>query len=176
MKTLVKQDPETIIKLLHDDGTFPNNPTLPLIIYKNALDLPQENAAAAIEELFTKNQWGNNWRNGIYTYHHYHSTAHEVLGIYQGQAKVELGGPNGITVTASKGDVIIIPAGVAHKNLGASSDFACVGAYPPSQSFDMNYGKAGERPEAEQNIEQVPSPVTDPVYGDKGAIIAHWKQ
>ncbi|WP_250123845.1 cupin domain-containing protein [Chroococcidiopsis sp. CCMEE 29] len=63
--------------------------------------------------------------------HHYHSTAHEVLGISRGKAAVRLGGDaRGQTFEVRAGDVIIIPAGVAHKNLDSSSDFLVVGAYP----------------------------------------------
>ena len=164
-----------ITKLLLDDGTFPNNDKLPLLVYKNAIPIPDQNPAAAIERIFRENRWGGSWRNGIYSYHHYHSTAHEVLGIYGGKVRVQLGGPKGIIIEGKSGDVIIIPAGVAHKNLGSSSDFRCVGAYPPGQSWDMNYGKHGERPKADQNILKVPLPKTDPVYGDKGALITEWK-
>ena len=72
------------------------------------------------------------------------------------------------------GDVIIIPAGVAHKNLGSSGDFRCVGAYPPGQDWDMNYGKAGERPAADENIANVPLPVADPVFGFEGPLMKNW--
>lgn len=167
---------EAKVHLLGDDDTFPNNESLPLIIYPQALNLPKGKAASVAESVFQANGWGNSWRNGIYSYHHYHSTAHEVLGIYRGEVTVELGGPNvGIEVEAIAGDVIIIPAGVVHKNLGASSDFACVGAYPPQQNFDMNYGKESERPQADRNIRQVPLPAIDPVYGETGGLINIWK-
>jgi uncharacterized protein YjlB len=104
--------------VLKDDGTFPNNEKLPAIIYTNAVDLPDEDPALTLEQIFEANQWRNAWRNGIYDYHHYHSTAHEVLGIYQGNVKLQLGGPGGISRDLKKGDVVIIPAGVAHKNMG----------------------------------------------------------
>nr|WKN39729.1 cupin domain-containing protein [Tunicatimonas sp. TK19036] len=162
--------------LLQDDGTFPNNQKLPLIIYSQVLDLSEGDAASIMESVLQANGWGNSWRNGIYTYHHYHSTAHEFIGIYRGKVKVELGGPDvGIEVEAKAGDVIVIPAGVVHKNLGASADFACIGAYPPGQNFDMNYGKESERPQADENIKQVPLPNTDPVYGNRGMLLKLWK-
>jgi uncharacterized protein YjlB len=172
---MINQFPEIISELLTDDGTFPNNGKLPLVVYKNAIAIPAENPAGAVERIFLENGWGGSWRNGIYPYHHYHSTAHEVLGVYGGNATVQLGGPNGLVVDAGPGDVIIIPAGVAHKNLGSSSDFRCVGAYPPGQSWDMNYGRPGERPKADQNIAKVPLPETDPVYGSTGPLMKIWK-
>jgi len=172
--SMVNQSPDIISELLTDDGIFPNNGKLPLMVYKNAIPIPTENSAAAVENAFHKNGWGSTWRNGIYAFHHYHSTAHEVLGIYSGSVTVQLGGPNGIVIDARKGDVIIIPAGVAHKNLGSTADFGCVGAYPPDQSWDMNYGKPAERPKADQNISKVPLPTTDPVYGENGPLMKNW--
>ena len=171
---MLNQAPEIISELLTDDGTFPNNAKLPLLVYKNAIAIPGQNPASAVERVFRENGWGGTWRNGIYPYHHYHSTAHEVLCIYGGSVAVQLGGPRGLTIEGHVGDVIIIPAGVAHKNLGSSSDFRCVGAYPPGQTWDMNFGKSGERPKADQNIANVPLPDTDPVYGKEGPLVKSW--
>ena len=165
--------PKVIAHVLKDDGIFPNN-KLALLIYKNAIDAPGHDLAGAIEQIFMDNGWGGMWRNGIYTYQHYHSTAHEVLGIYRGNVKAQLGGPEGVIVEASAGDVIIIPAGVAHKNLGSSADFRCIAAYPPGQTWDMNYGKPGERPATDRNIANVALPRTDPVYGPDGPLIKNW--
>jgi len=171
---MINQYADIISELIGDDGTFPNNGKLPLMVYKNVIAIPDINPAGAIEEIFRDNGWGGSWRNGIYHFHHYHSTAHEVLGIYGGNVTVQLGGPNGLTLNGSVGDVIIIPAGVAHKNLGSSPDFRCVGAYPPGQSWDMNYGKTGERPRTDQNIKNVPLPESDPVYGIDGPLVKNW--
>jgi len=109
--------------LIKDDGIFPNNKKLPLLIYKSALVFDTGNAADYTEKIFNKNLWTNSWRNGIYDYHHYHSNTHEVLGIYSGKAKVQLGGLRGITVEIEKGDVVVIPAGVSHKCIKADEDF-----------------------------------------------------
>ncbi len=171
---MTNQFPDIISELLTDDGTFPNNGKLPLIVYKQAVAIPDANPAGAVERIFHDNGWGGSWRNGIYPYHHYHSTAHEVLGVYGGNATVQLGGPNGLVFDVGPGDVIIIPAGVAHKNLGSSADFRCVGAYPPGQTWDMNYGREGERPKADQNITKVPLPDTDPVFGSDGPLMKGW--
>ncbi len=168
------QNPEAIRYLLKDDGSIPNNKKLPLLVYQNALKLPAQNLAGVIEDIFRANQWGASWRNGVYSFHHYHSTAHEVLAVYQGKAKVQFGGENGVIISVGPGDVVIISAGVGHKNLGSSRDFRVVGAYPPGQRCDMNYGKPGERPQADENIARVPLPPTDPVYGSNGPLIDHW--
>ena len=166
--------PQVVRHLLEDDGTFPNNDALPMLSYPGAVLLPGVNPAAAFEELFHANGWGNAWRNGVYSFHHYHSTAHEVLGVYSGTARLQLGGESGILLEVGPGDVLILPAGVAHKNLGASDDFRVVGAYPHGQRPDTNQGRAGERPRVDQNIAALPLPETDPVYGEGGPLMKHW--
>lgn len=153
--------------LFKDDGKIPNN-KLPLLLYKQATKERGEEAAVWFEEKFAKNNWKNSWRNGIFDYHHYHSNTHEVLGIYSGTALLKLGGERGKELRVSAGDVIVIPAGVAHKNL-ESEDFGVVGAYPEGKEHDMNTGQEKERPQADQNIAAVPLPDADPVHGpDKG--------
>jgi uncharacterized protein YjlB len=173
LRGMVRSGP-VITRLLKDDGTFPNNSKLPLLVYRGILVLPQSNPAAVVEKLFERNGWHGCWRNGIYGFHHYHSSAHEVLGVYGGCAQVQMGGNHGASLTVACGDVIIIPAGVAHKNLESDSEFRVVGAYPRGQGPDMCYGKAGERPRAEKNISKVTLPKMDPVYGADGLLAKHW--
>jgi len=64
---------------------------------------------------------------------------------------------------------------VAHKNIKASDDFSCAGGYPGGKDFDINYGKADEHPKVDENIEQVPMPDTDPVFGKGGMLFEYWK-
>jgi len=169
----INASPKIIPHLLKDDGIFPNS-MLPLLVYKNVLVLPADHQPQIIEKIFEANNWKNTWRNGIYNYHHYHSTTHEVLGVYSGRCRVLIGGEDGIQFIIEKGDVIIIPAGVAHKNIGGNEDFKCAGAYPDGKDFDMNYGKSGERPQTDHNIGRVPLPATDPVYGKQGPLFMQW--
>jgi uncharacterized protein YjlB len=160
--------------ILDDDGTFPNS-HLPVLFYKGVLDLPALFPASYIENFFKSNHWSNSWKSGVFTFHHYHSITHEVLGVYKGETTLQLGGENGIKLKVEKGDVLIIPAGVAHKNLGEEDDIACVGAYPEGKSYDMNYGRTGERPQADENINKVPLPERDPVLGMKGGTGRYWR-
>jgi len=169
--------------ILTDDGLFPNNSWLPLLLYRDVLvgegsrrngQMVSSLTASEIEELFHRNHWINSWRNGIYSQHHYHSTAHEVLGVYSGSAKVQLGGAQGFTCELGPGDVVVIPAGVAHKCLHRTSHFAVVGAYPVGQMWDMCYGRKGERPGTDRNIERVPDPQSDPVFGAEGPLVDLW--
>lgn len=170
---VVTGSPRVLSCQLKDDGGIPNSP-LPLIIYHQAFRLLERDPAAVIERVFAANHWANSWRNGIYSYHHYHSNAHEVLGVFSGWASVRFGGERGATERLEAGDVVIIPAGVAHKNLGASSDFGVVGAYPGGQEPDMCYGRPGERPQADANLRQVAAPACDPIYGPDGHLFDYW--
>lgn len=157
-----------------DDGAIPNNPALPFLVYPGALNLAADDPAATCEAVFAANDWGGSWRNGIYPFPHYHSTAHEVLGVCRGEAKVRFGGAAGIELTVCAGDVVVIPAGVGHQNLGASPDLLVVGAYPRGQRFDLCRGRPEERPQALENIARVPLPAADPVYGADGPLVEHW--
>jgi uncharacterized protein YjlB len=172
------QPPRVELLRLADDGTYPNNARLPVLLYKGALRLPASSnaAAAAFEQVFGENGWSDGWRNGIYDFHHYHSTAHEVLGCYGGSARAQLGGPSGPQVQIERGDVLVLPAGVSHKKLESSADFRVVGAYAGGRSYDTNKGKTGERPRADANIASVPLPEADPLYGAAGPLKEHWQK
>jgi uncharacterized protein YjlB len=167
-------NPETIrigTRMIPDDGRFPGNPTLPLVIYRHALPTtPFED----FEDLFRDNGWSGTWRNGIFPYHHYHSTAHEVLGMSKGFARVQFGGRNGIELLIETGDAVVIPAGVAHKNLEHSDDYLVIGAYPSGEIWDVHTGIEGERPRSDENITQVELPTSDPVFGARGPLWELW--
>ena len=156
------------------DGEIPNN-VLPLLVYPGVVDVSGADPAAAFERVFAGNGWGGSWRNGIFPYPHYHSTAHEVLGIARGEAKVRFGGAGGAVLTVGPGDVVVIPAGVGHQNLGSSPDLLVVGAYPRGSDVDLRRGGAAERAEVERNIADVPLPAADPVHGTEGPLLRHWR-
>ena len=160
-------------QIIRENGKFPNNPRLPVIIYKNAFASSTADLADQLEKIFKKNHWTGAWRDGIYEYPHYHSTAHEVLGVSQGYVVVELGGPNALRYRLNKGDVVVLPAGVTHKNVECSNDFEVVGAYPKGQEYDLLTGKPGEKEMAEKNIQNVPMPDADPV---RGGIMKEWTE
>ena len=159
---------------LADDGTFPNS-RLPLLLYPAVLDPADPDPATAFEQRFQANGWPGAWRNGVFGFHHYHSTAHEALGIFRGRARVQFGGASGPVLDASAGDLLVIPACVAHKNMGASTDFMVVGAYPEGQPWDMNDGRPGERPRTDENIHRTALPPADPILGTGGPLMQLWK-
>lgn len=173
---------ETVQIRLQDDERFPNNKTHPVLVYRQIFSKHKDNlhhsssegAAVAMERVFRQNNWEPAWRNGIYDYHHYHSTAHEALGVYCGSAVIKVGGEEGSALEISTGDVVIIPAGVAHIRLSSRENLGIVGAYPIGQHPDLLTGKDNERPEADKNIADVPEPSSDPVYGESGKLGDIW--
>lgn len=158
--------------LLSDTGAFPNS-RLPALIYEAALP-PGADLADRFDALFEQHGWTGSWRNGLYRQHHYHSTAHEVLGVYRGSVTVRLGGPAGPLIALRAGDIAVIPAGVAHKNESQSDDFAVLGAYPTGTGPDMQYGKPGERPQTDRTIAALALPPQDPLSGPRGALPKLW--
>jgi uncharacterized protein YjlB len=158
----------------NDDGVFPNS-VLPLLVYRQALLADGQDPASLFEERFAGNDWCNSWRNGVYPFAHYHSTTHEILGVYCGAAMLRLGGEHGRNLDVQSGDVIVIPAGVAHQKIDASSDFAVVGAYPDGRDWDLMRGLPGERPKADRKIATLPIPENDPIYGGDGPLRQIWK-
>ena len=169
-------NPHVLTIGLEENKFFPNS-QLPALVYKEVLLLPnQKNVAAAIvQKIFLRHKWTNSWKNGIYDFHHYHSNTHECLGIAAGKVKVILGGPGGRRLEFKKGDVIIIPAGVGHKCVEASSDFICIGAYPQGKNYDINHGKKEELALALKNIKKLGIPKTDPLFGKEGFLKSFWK-
>ena len=157
-----------------DDGAIPNN-ALPLLLYRQAFAADTKDLASVIEQRFADNDWTNSWQAGVYPFPHYHSTSHEVLGVFSSSATLRLGGSQGKTVEVHPGDVIVIPAGVGHQNVGSSADFGVVGAYPGGRSWDLLRGLPGERPQADRNIAAVMLPDNDPIYGPNGPLKRIWK-
>ncbi|KAA1469258.1 hypothetical protein DENSPDRAFT_816071 [Dentipellis sp. KUC8613] len=143
------------------------NSRYPLIFYPSAF--PENATANDIAEHFEQNGWIKQWSYGMYRASHYHSTTHEALGVYSGCAQLRFGVADSepdvqqqraLVLNVRPGDVIVVPAGVAHRTLAEIGEFLMVGAYPVgARQWDMNYG--GEDKVIEDSI-----PPSDPVLGD----------
>jgi uncharacterized protein YjlB len=148
----------------------PNNLRLPVLVYKRA---GRAAAASSFEALFADNGWTGVWRNGVFGYQHYHSGAHEILGIGQGAATLLIGGPGGRALQVSCGDCLLLPAGTGHQNLKSSPDFEVVGAYPHGQQADIQI--TAPTPDILTKISRLPVPDTDPVLGASDGLVRRWK-
>ncbi|UVI30078.1 cupin domain-containing protein [Paenibacillus spongiae] len=160
------------IYYFEDDGVMPNNRHLPVILYLGAM----KEDTAQTERRFNRNNWRNSWTNGVFDFHHYHSNAHEVLGVTRGSAALQLGGVQGTEVSVQAGDVVVLPAGTAHKKLSASADFQVVGAYPDGMNYNLRKEAPEDRLKSLDEIPHVPLPEMDPVYGPIGPLMKYWRK
>ncbi|MBO2944612.1 cupin domain-containing protein [Paenibacillus sp. F411] len=155
---------------VHDDGEVPNHPELPVMVYKGVF----QDGALSMEAAFKRHGWSGSWSGGIYEEHHYHSNTHEVLGVKAGSATVLVGGDAGQRLELLEGDVLVIPAGVAHKKLESSFDFEVTGAYPNGASPNLRKRDPAQRAQSISEIQNVPIPDQDPVFGEEGPLLHKW--
>jgi uncharacterized protein YjlB len=116
------------------------------------------------------------WQYTMYRESHFHSTTHELLAVLCGRARIRFGGednPARIDPVVEAGDVMIVPAGVAHRLLEDQSGgaFKMLGCYPPGREWDMCSGDDGEEDKV-ANIAQLPWFQTDPLYGADGPAVS----
>jgi uncharacterized protein YjlB len=149
---------------------IPNNPRFPVLIYHGV----EVAGADAVRELFAQHGWGGSWVDGVFGFHHFHSTSHEALAVVAGQATLELGGPQGEAFEVSAGDVLVLPAGTGHRRASADAGFTVVGAYPRGQeNYDLLRGDdSAELEAARERIAALGPPLNDPVGGEG---IAGWR-
>ncbi len=155
---------------LSRNGWIPNNDRLPVLLYRHAFS--GDGMAEEMEGTFRKNLWPAQWRNGVYTFHHYHSTAHEVLGFAAGSAQLILGGEGGHDVTAEAGDVLVLPTGTGHFLAHAAPGLLVIGAYPVGQQWDIC--RSAPDAAATERMRHLPFPASDPLTGKGGELVQAW--
>ena len=143
------------------------NSKLPVLMFRGALAPTAMAKARRFREAFRRNGWAGVWTDTIYDYTHFHSNAHEVLGIAEGKVTIILGGVEGRRFRLKAGDMLAIPAGVGHRRVGEDAGLKVIGAYPPGQSH-FNMKRKGRA------VPRVPIPDTDPLYGRGGPLTRCW--
>jgi uncharacterized protein YjlB len=144
------------------------NSNLPVLLYRGVLAANAAGKAKRFRERFQENGWSGLWTDTVYDYMHFHSNAHEVLGIAEGRVSIRLGGESGPLFRLKAGDMLVLPAGVGHRRVGDDDGLKVVGAYPRGQShYDMK--RKGRR------VPKVALPASDPFYGDEGPLIRAWQ-
>lgn len=160
---------------LQKNAKYPGSP-YPVLLYRSVFKLSGFFTCIKIRRHLKRNGWSNFWKDGIFVYNHYHSNTHELLALVKGGTRLQLGGDQGVTVPVKAGDAILVPAGVAHKNLDNEYAVTCIGAYPGGADFDICYGHADERPLTDVNVSNVLIPVRDPVFGKVGELHYYWAE
>ena len=123
-------DPDFLFETFHLKMPGWSNARLPVLLYRGAIIRlnTDDDLASRFEARFQEHGWPPQWRDGVYTFHHYHSNAHEVLGFAAGAARLRLGGPEGIDVDVKAGDAVLLPAGTGHFQISADAAVLVVGA------------------------------------------------
>lgn len=162
---------------LQENGAIPNNPHFPVLVYRKVFDAHTANKHKQFQHCFEQSGWKGIWKNGLYDYHHFHSSSHEALGIANGAVEVELGGEGGKTLTLEAGDLIVLPAGTGHKRVNASDNLVVIGAYPAGQEhYDICRHKKDSSENIAATIAAVPLPQSDPIYGVTGPLLKQWRK
>jgi uncharacterized protein YjlB len=145
---------------------IPNHPRFAVLLYRGT----GLRDAGAAREGFAANGWTGAWVDGVFDFHHFHSTSHEVLAVVAGGATLELGGPQGRAFEVAAGDVVVLPAGTGHRRAAADGAFTVVGAYPEGQE---DYDLLREADDAaRERIAKLDAPPSDPVGGEG---VATWR-
>ena len=145
---------------------IPNHPSFPVLVYHGVEAVRV--GVEACRALFAEHGWRGSRVDGVFDFHHFHSTSHEVLGVVAGAATLELGGPQGRAFEVARGDVLVLPAGTGHRRASADAKFTVVGAYPAGQEdYDLLRGDDPEEVErARERIAALAAPPEDPVGGE----------
>jgi uncharacterized protein YjlB len=157
---------------LSPHGWVPNNARLPVIVYRRAFAPGAQDLAQAFTERFEANGWPVQWLDGVFDYHHFHSTAHEVLGVFAGTAELILGGPGGRVLRVHVGDALLLPAGTGHCLLSLAGGFRVAGGYPRGQQWDIR--RDALTPPELHAMQALAFPASDPLHGTRGPLIEHW--
>src|SRR4051812_27559200 len=95
-------------KLYFAKGSDVPNNTLPALLFRGILAPSAAGKGQRFRQAFKKNRWTGLWTDTIYDYTHFHSNAHEVLGIAEGKVTVRLGGEDGRLFRLKAGDMLVL--------------------------------------------------------------------
>jgi uncharacterized protein YjlB len=168
------RNPHVTLFNFDDNGRVPNS-SMPVLKYKYAFSAGHI-TRQLLEKLVQGHDWYVDWveKDAVYRYTHYH-TVHEVLVIMNGDAEIQIGGTNGEKIKVTDGDILAIPAGVAHKRLSGGKNFSVAGLYMMGQTWDLLRQTPRNYREACLKLSEVMLPDTDPFYGENGPLTLHWK-
>ncbi|TVY14834.1 hypothetical protein LARI1_G007602, partial [Lachnellula arida] len=120
---------------LQPTSFVPNN-RLPVLIYRNVLPQPHNEQSA--QEMLEKNHWTKK-ANSLFGFLLRLTKLQGNVGstVFQGHPTLLIGrGPHdndeerSVSTELEPGDVIILPAGVAHCSIDGDSDYRSIGLYP----------------------------------------------
>lgn len=172
----------------------PNN-VLPVLVYRDVLPRPHNEVTTS--EALEKYGWEKRGTFGTINIKHFHPNTHECYGVFQGSSELVFGAGGaddpaaGVTCRVYPGDVIVVPAGVAHASVPTVGKpkvkwdldedelhYKYIGVYPrDGPIWKVEYGKE-EVPQNDPLIEEialVDIPADDPISGPDGPLCQIWR-
>ncbi|ORY61369.1 uncharacterized protein BCR38DRAFT_439984 [Pseudomassariella vexata] len=172
----------------------PNN-RLPVLVYRGVLPTPLDEGTAS--EALQLNGWVKKGTWGTITVKHFHPNTHECYGIFQGASELVFGeggadeSGKGIRCHVRAGDVVVVPAGVAHASVATEEEggtqnesgdghkpYKYIGVYPegaPHWRSELgNRMLSSEDEDLTNEVASVAAPSADPVYGPHGPLMDIW--
>ncbi|WQF88074.1 Putative uncharacterized protein YjlB [Colletotrichum destructivum] len=168
----------------------PNN-FLPVLVYRGVL--PEPHNEETTSTYLQRYGWVKKGTWGTITTKHFHPNTHECYGIFQGDSELVFGEGGGDTSgTGARcfvraGDVVVVPAGVAHasvtqeRKLEEGGDggerYRYIGVYPEgAPKWRNEYGKKPlvDNRELAEEVSYVPVPDKDPISGLGGPLVQIW--
>ncbi|SDC00024.1 cupin domain-containing protein [Niabella drilacis] len=157
-----------------EDPQIPSSP-LPLLVYRGFFDKEYDACEDWLIKKFRSNKWFPSPALGAFNFTHYYINTHIVLGVCAGEAQWQLGGTLGIITVLEKGDVMVIPAGVALRHLGSGTDLNLAGACSVNVSPELQRRQSGNRVHANRSIANIPTPDNDPILGPGAGLLTIWQ-
>ncbi|KAH7048363.1 hypothetical protein B0J12DRAFT_755322 [Macrophomina phaseolina] len=180
MASLTIREPETYS--VRRNAHCPNS-SFPVLVYRNVLPTPVDEESTS--EFLQHNKWEKKGTWGAIMTKHFHPNTHECYGIFRGTSTLVFGeggldAPGtGVRCTVSAGDVVVVPAGVAHASATSADDYKYIGVYPQgSPKWRNEWGKRAVEDDDPllSEIAAVPVPACDPVYGAGGPAVRIWRE
>src|SRR4051812_50169718 len=107
---------------------IPNHPSFPVLVYRGVPRVRE--GADACRALFAEHGWRGAWVDGVFDYHHFHSTSHEVLGVIGGGAARGHRGPQGGGIEGGGGGAGGPPPRARHPRAAGRGGVAVGGGGP----------------------------------------------
>ena len=157
-----------------DDGIFPNSP-LPLLFYRDAIRAGAKDPASIFEQSFAGMIGPTRGETVFIPFPIITARRMKCWVFILALPLSRLGGEHGKNVEVHAGDVIVIPAGVAHQNVGASNDFGVVGVYAGGRQWGFASGCPGRAPQSRSQYCGFGNAGERSIYGVAGPLREIWK-
>ena len=166
---------EPLALMFADDGSIPNNPRLPFLVYRGAIDLTGTPNRRSDREDLRPSRLG---RDVAQRHLSLRALSFDDPRGARHRARPRQGAvrrQRGRGCSTSAGDVVVLPAGTGHQCLWAAPELWSSAPIRKSGKYDLCRGSKAEHANAVDTIPSVPLPDTDPVFGEDGPLTKLWR-